>query len=446
MEVINNIKYQSLEDDMLWLDKVVDVALSLYFKNESDYNSVLEVIPPEISDDSFYNEFLRKHNLNAEERLVLLLALAPILKPQSLDIFKIKNKNLNTEFSEFGGIKEGAKNTFIPTLETAIFILGGDNISRRIELFNKFNFQNPLFAKGILLKDKEKREIADQTLRLSQDILDFILTGKTSMPEFGSKFPAQEIQSKLDWEDLVVNDSVKISLSEIQDWLSYRDVILDEWELKNSLKRGYRALFYGPPGTGKTLAATLIGKSCDRSVFRIDLSMVVSKYIGETEKNLAGLFDIAEGKEWILFFDEADSLFGKRTQAKGSNDRYANQEISYLLQRIEDYQGLVILATNLKDNIDEAFGRRFQTTVQFNKPGEKERAKLWDNYIFSKFELDNDVDKSAIINEYEITGGELINILRFCSIRAAKRNARNLNNSDILAGIKREYAKTNKTF
>lgn len=135
--------------------------------------------------------------------------------------------------------------------------------------------------------------------------------------------------------------------------------------LSKRIKKGYRALFYGPPGTGKTLAATLLGKRFGKSVYRIDLSQMVSKYIGETAKNMSNLFDIAENKNWILFFDEADALFGKCSSESSSHDWYANQDVSYLLQRVEDYNGLVILGSNFKNNFDQAFMRRFQSIIFF---------------------------------------------------------------------------------
>ena len=137
-------------------------------------------------------------------------------------------------------------------------------------------------------------------------------------------------------------------------------------ELQKSLPvKNKRILFIGVPGTGKKTLASLIGQQSGKEVYRIDLSMVVSKYIGETEKNFKKIFDAAENKNWILFFDEADALFGKRTNVRDAHDRYANQEIAYLLQRMENYNGLVILATNMKNNIDEAFKRRFQTIISF---------------------------------------------------------------------------------
>jgi SpoVK/Ycf46/Vps4 family AAA+-type ATPase len=220
---------------------------------------------------------------------------------------------------------------------------------------------------------------------------------------------------------------------------------MEEWQLKRNLKKGLRALFYGSSGTGKTFAASLIGKATKRPVFGVDLSLVVSKYIGETEKNLGLLFNEAENKDWILFFDEADALFGKRTQTKSSNDRYANQEIAYLLQRIEDFSGLVILATNIQTNIDEAFTRRFQAMVHFPKPGKKERLQLWEKYFKSSFDLCEDVDLEQLSEDFELSGGEMINVLRYCALVAARRGLKKLDQKDILAGIRREYIKSNKT-
>ena len=166
------------------------------------------------------------------------------------------------------------------------------------------------------------------------------------------------------WDDLVLPEDIVKQVEQIKAWLRQSSLINREGAEKK-LTQGYRSLFYGPPGSGKTLTAALIGKEFNKPVYKIDLANLVSKYIGETEKNLEIIFDRAEGKEWILFFDEADALFGERTGVKDAHDRYSNQEVSYLLQRIEDYNGLVILATNMKNNIDEAFIRRFNLVIRF---------------------------------------------------------------------------------
>lgn len=174
------------------------------------------------------------------------------------------------------------------------------------------------------------------------------------------------------------NFITKLNLTEKSTGLSIKDHAagiekVKEWfksstahgNTAKKLGSGYKALFFGPPGTGKTIAAERMAKEIGADLYRIDLSMVVSKYIGETEKNISRIFDSAQNKNWVLFFDEADTLFGRRTDVKNSHDKYANQEIAYLLQRMEDYDGLMILATNLKSNIDKAFTRRFNLVVEF---------------------------------------------------------------------------------
>ena len=208
---------------------------------------------------------------------------------------------------------------------------------------------------------------------LNEDYLLPLLTNKETEIKFGSDFPAKKISTKMNWDDAVLNDATLNQINDIMIWMQYNEKLLEDEVMKRKIKPGYRVLFYGPSGTGKTLTATLLGNHLKKDVYRIDLSQVVSKYIGETEKNLEKVFSKAEHKNWILFFDEADALFGKRTNVQNSHDRYANQEVSYLLQRIEDYPGLLILASNFKNNIDSAFMRRFHTTVYFPMPDNKER-------------------------------------------------------------------------
>jgi len=208
---------------------------------------------------------------------------------------------------------------------------------------------------------------------------------------------------------------------------------------------GYRSLFYGPSGTGKTLTATLIGAELGVDVYRIDLSMVVSKYIGETEKNLANVFDQAQHKNWILFFDEADALFGKRTQTTSSNDRHANQEISYLLQRVEDYPGVVILATNLKANIDEAFARRFQSLVYFPLPDVIQRQQLWENMLSGPPGLAVGVDLARLAQSYQLSGGAITNVVRYGAISALQNNRSSIELDDLVKGVSKELRKEGKT-
>jgi SpoVK/Ycf46/Vps4 family AAA+-type ATPase len=210
------------------------------------------------------------------------------------------------------------------------------------------------------------------------------------------------------------------------------------------LKPGYRALFHGPPGTGKTLTATLLGKQTNREVFRIDLSRVVSKYIGETEKNLSRLFDKAENKDWILFFDEADALFGKRTDIRDAHDKYANQEAAYLLQRIETYGGLVILATNQRGNIDDAFLRRFQAAIQFPMPRAEERLEIWRRALPSQLLIADDVDWAYVARRFELSGAGIVNVAHFCALEALADGSHRVDLAALEAAILREYVKEGK--
>ena len=216
--------------------------------------------------------------------------------------------------------------------------------------------------------------------------------------------------------------------------------------MEDRLTPGYTALFYGPPGTGKTFSACLLGQFCQRDVYKIDLSLMVSKYIGETEKNLSRIFDTAENREWILFFDEADALFGKRTEVDDSRDRYANQEVSYLLQRIEEFHGVVILASNLKTNIDDAFIRRFQTIIPFPMPAAAERLRIWKQAFSERLRFANCVDLTAIADKYEVSGGTIMNLVRYCSLKAISQKTRQITLSDIEQGLKREFAKRRQAY
>lgn len=240
---------------------------------------------------------------------------------------------------------------------------------------------------------------------------------------------------------MVLDYQVATELEEINVWISSGKTVMEDWGLSRILKAGYRSLFYGPPGTGKTLAATLLGKKNEMDVYRIDLSMIVSKYIGETEKNLAKVFDLAENRNWILFFDEADALFGKRTSTNTSNDRHANQEVAYLLQRIEDFPGMVILATNLRSNIDEAFSRRFQSVIYFPMPTEEQRAELWRNMLPGKW-LGKDAEELiTMAAEMELSGGSITNVVRRCALRMIQSKKKLLDKVMLKEALQKEKIK-----
>jgi len=308
-------------------------------------------------------------------------------------------------------------------------------------------YEGHLFTRaGVLSLDSVPigEPIMSGRLLLDQEYIELFTTGKVLKPSMSKDFPAERIATQLDWDDLVLQSKTLQQIKEIETWLQYNDVVLNDWKMGTRIKPGYRILFSGPPGTGKTLTATLLGKYTGEEVYRIDLSMIVSKYIGETEKNLSKLFDKAKNKSWILFFDEADAIFGKRTNVRDAHDKYANQEVSYLLQRIEAHPGLVILATNFKNNIDTAFTRRFQCIIEFENPGYKERLLLWQKNLPDKIPLDKSVSLEEVSKKYALTGANIINVIQYVCLKTIAAKHQTILLETLLEGIKKEYLKEGK--
>ncbi len=447
-QLLDTSNMQDLLNEMAWLELVIDQVIRSYLMHEGHEENWEDIELPDLSEsDSIFASQVNEWNLSKYQRLALALALAPQLKPEVLDVFFGRNQLYDRGFTEFGGMVDAAFSGFIPTGQTLLFLMSGSTPYLLSEAHDLFAPDEFLMKEQVLhLKDSEEHLPPwSGMFSIDPSWLHYFRTGEKVLPELSASFPAQPITTPLDWNELVLEDQVMEQVLEIRDWIEYGETLMEDWNLKNKIKPGFRTLFYGAPGTGKTLTASLLGKSTNREVFRVDLSMVVSKYIGETEKNLSKIFDIAAYKDWILFFDEADALFGKRTQATTSNDRHANQQTGYLLQRIEDFPGIVILASNLKANMDEAFTRRFQSMIHFDIPSADQRFKLWENAFLDTCELDEDVDLSQIAEDYELAGGAIINVLRYCALTAIRNKTKTVGRKLVHEGIRREFAKDNRT-
>ena len=275
--------------------------------------------------------------------------------------------------------------------------------------------------------------------------LDKFVFANSNRPTFGPEFPVRLINTTQEWDNLVLNPATQKNLAEILNWLEYRNMVFNDKSLSRSVKNGYRVLFHGPSGTGKSLTASLLGKKAGLEVYCIDLSLVVSKYIGETEKNLESVFKILEDEDCILFFDEADALFGKRTSVSTAHDRYANQEVSYLLQRVEDFKGLTILASNFKGNIDQAFNRRFNNIIHFAIPGKEERLKLWAFNEPDSIKFKPGLDIRTFADRYELTGSNIVNSIHHAFLRSLSLKKDVIEHEDIFEGIRKEYTKMERS-
>lgn len=411
--------------------------------NQCNHAQDLEVTQPAVFEDSPFTHLIDHRQLSFEEHILLLLALVPHVQPDFFSKIIAEHLPEGGDFPEFGGVKGTNHRGILPTGETAQFILAGDDLEKRLEVQRIFGSEHWFAQKRILWLEpvREGEPVMSGRLVLDPEIVELLTVGTVSRPRFSIEFPAKYIETDMTWDDLVLHPSTLRQIHEIEHWITHNETLLHDWGMKKTIKPGYRALFYGPPGTGKTLTATLLGKHTCKDVFRIDLSRVVSKYIGETEKNLSRLFDKAENKNWILFFDEADALFGKRTDVRDAHDKYANQEVAYLLQRIESYSGLVILATNQRAHIDEAFVRRFQAIIHFPMPRPEERSKIWRQAFPKQIEMASDVDWSQIAARFELTGASIMNVTHYCAVEALADRSCAVTSRQLEAAILREFTK-----
>ena len=311
---------QNLEKDLVWFEHTFTTQIK---NNILGKRKELQSAPALDQTDA-YGAWVIEKQLNVPDRLMVLLALVPQINPSLIDNSIQKELDKPGDHPEFGGLRGTNFRGFLPTGETVLFLLGGSHVSDRLKTREYIEQQSQVFKKGILTlaKPKENEQKYSGCWEIDSGLFETLALGKLTAPDFSLSFPAKQIETKLNWEDLVLDNRTLEQLHEVSAWLKHKDTILKDWGLNVRLKAGYKALFHGASGTGKTLAAALLGKQTNTPVYRIDLSMVVSKYIGETEKNLSSLFDRAENKSWILFFDEADAAKAE-PEAKEAPDKEA---------------------------------------------------------------------------------------------------------------------------
>jgi hypothetical protein len=266
---------------------------------------------------------------------------------------------------------------------------------------------------------------------------------EAARPEFSGL--AQRIVPRYNWEDLILPDKVIGQLKHLEQYLAQQEVVMHHWGGSRIRPRGYgiKALFSGAPGTGKTMCAEVIAGALGLDLFKVDLSAVISRWVGETEKNLKEIFDAAEGGSTVVLFDEADALFGSRGDVKQAQDRFANQEVSFLLQRLEVFEGCAILTTNLQENIDEAFLRRFGAVVEFPVPSPPERRLLWERAIPEHAPRADDLDLDYMANQFILAGGSIVNAaINGCVVAASEKASVGMRH--VVIAVARELYKMGK--
>ena len=291
----------------------------------------------------------------------------------------------------------------------------------------------------IFVRAEEKRK----TLEIEEITGELLLSGIRECNQFSGNSLMERIDTVFTWKELRVEKQVIEGMQLACAHLKYRFSMEKTMGRQTPYGKGVGVLMYGPPGTGKTMAAQVMANELGMELYRVDLSQVTSKYIGETEKNLESIFREAEHSNVILFFDEADSLFGKRTEVKDSNDKYANQETSYILQRIESYEGMIILATNLVKNFDSAFMRRITVSIRFSEPDENMRKLLWKDMLQNTALAEDAVLIDNLAKQFEITGSNIKSIVRNALFMSFMEH-RELRIEDIAKAVKVEFEKLGK--
>lgn len=435
---------QTLSEELNWLRSVLELRIESYFQPRAGQASIFDLPLPDLSKNTTtYGQLVRELELDASERLVLILSLTPYVKPELLDIFLLQNPISNRSYTEFGGRVRGDREGFLPTGETALFMLAGGDLEARFKGAEIFNKKHPFFSQHILQFD----EIGNGGIRMrsqlsvSEEFLEILTTGRAFQPSYSSKFPLKPLSTELDWSDLGLNPKLQKELEGILNWIKHEEVLMDDWKLSQHIKTGYKSLFHGPSGTGKKLAAALIGKSTNREIYEVESSLLLARHFRRNNDHIDSFFGTAERNDWILLFDEADSLFGKRTNIRESNSRYANQEVSYLRQKIEEYGGIILLSTESKDELEFPFP--IDAKITFPEPDRRQRLILWTS-IFGgdnkKYKLARDIDFQDLASKFEMNREDIIQVLKYATTATIGRGENEIRREDILAGIRKELA------
>ncbi|HAS41156.1 MAG TPA: hypothetical protein DCS93_11790 [Microscillaceae bacterium] len=425
---------QAISEEIQWLDTLIKHRVQELNQEEGQTAASIADIayPPSHHFECHYQQLLQKYEFDIPERLLLALAIARGVFPQVFKPLVKVYKNIDKQY-EFGGILEPDSNRFIPTLRTLFFLLSGRNLQEQFYHHLTFTPQHVLFEYSIvnLENDPRKEQVVHddllyQRIKISDAYLKYFLGGEMPTLDSEEGFPATLLETDKTFDDLVLPDQVIKQLDGPMNYIKGYRELLKKSDTKGKIKPGYLILLHGKPGTGKTLTSSVMGNYLGVEVYYLSLSRVVSKYIGETEKNLEKVFNRLEKKLCILFVDEADALFGKRTEVQDSKDRYANQEVAYLLQRVERFPGVVILATNYEQNLDDAFTRRILSHIHIPLPNQEARTQLWQRSIPQSFRYEYKALAQQLGEAFALTGGNISNIIKQACLKATQENTQTL--------------------
>ncbi|MBB3701377.1 AAA family ATPase [Flammeovirga yaeyamensis] len=403
-----------------------------------------------ISLDANLGKLSKKYKLTIEEEFLIVFSYAWQIKPHLFLPFVEGFKNIEFR-TKYGGYLDNERELYIPTLKTFLEII----ISKeyRSEFILKLSDKNfSLLRDGVIFLEpfqKNNNNILDSVLKLSPNFIQYLIGGESPRLDHEIDFPARLKESKVPFDEVVLSDTTKEEIQPLELLLEVLPKIKEDKSLKKYISDNHIFVFSGSPGTGKSLTATTLGSKYNMSTYTLDISRVVSRYVGDFEKAMERVFTRLHGQNCILFIDEADSIFTKRNEnVNEAKDKYSNQEMSYLLQRLETFDGIVILASNVRDirtHVDKAMMRRINHIIEFPFPLANEREQLW------KFSLPNEytfedglVDKLSM--SYQLSGANIASIMSEVLIKAIYNKTNIITFQMIEPSIKKEFYKRDSTY
>lgn len=437
--VIDSKSITGLIPDLEWLSS----RISQLIKQESTTELLMPVLP----NNSAYERFLREHKLSESDRVMLLVAFSALFDPSVLLPF-ILSVNEPDKALRFGGIYKKDTVSFVPTLRTALYLLSGNDRELSSYYLNVYNRKHKLFASSILkANNDESVSFIDSELYFNEQFIPAILNGEPPLLDGDAGFPAKRSKKTHTLKDVILSDAAYKNLDKLKRFARNMQAL---WELpdRNKYRDNFLCVFSGDPGTGKSFTAEALGNELNLPVYKINFAQLVSKYIGETEKNLEKIFDRFTGHPGILFFDEAESIFSKRTEVKDSHDKHANNEQSYLLQKLEEFSGIIILATNVQNlaqYFDKAFQRRIRQIITFEFPEHSERLKLWQTGLGTSFSYKEGLIERLAKN-YQLTGGGIYNVISESVMEALDKGTDTITFEILEPAMQEEFKKTGRRY
>ncbi|HEU4717108.1 MAG TPA: ATP-binding protein [Bacteroidia bacterium] len=440
-DVSRNISF--IVRELGWFSARIRMVLGI----DPDQEFSLQNMPP-ADEKTHYGKFLTGWKADEMERMAIGLCFAQLYKPGTLGGFLALLQNPGHRQDVGGLFKEGSGRFYL-TVRTLAFVMSGRDQEKYGYYSSSLTRRHRLFAEGILLTENPLGEnsFLDYAVYLNDIYYATLLHGSLPLLDGESGFPAVQSKATHTLEDVVLDEETRKEIGEIH---TFAEQMNELWALPDaSMYRGNCVcIFTGEPGTGKSHSAVALGNEFGMPVYLVNTAQLVSKYIGETEKNLEKVLDRFDNKNCILFFDEAESIFSKRTEVKDAHDRYANQEQSFLLWKMTKFRGIIILATNVQDirqYFDKAFLRRFYRIINIPFPNYPERKKLWEKSLGSSFRYEDGLTE-RLAKDFQLTGGSIYNIVSDGVIKALKEKTGVITYELLANALRSEFTKTGRKF